>query len=364
MRDRVLEGFAGPGGMSEALRILGLPGALGVEINAGACATARAAGHERLQADIRSLDPADFSGVQGWISGPPCPTYSDSGKRSGRSDYGTVLVGADVLGDPFIGHQYRGAYGAVTDERSALVLETLRFALELPGLRWMIAEQVPAVAQIWEEFAAELAIAYWETCMVLTLRADDFGLPTRRTRTLLVATRDWTPDFSDVPMRALWRTGRNDGIDVVIAPGGHRYEPSPPHLTMAEALRWPQNVRVNTRGERKTPGGNEFSADQPAPSLTGRARSWWRTDLGSVTGRLTAAEAGKLQGFRADYPWQGSRTSQFQQVADSVPPPMGAAVIGATLGLPWRDRVETYLADLYGEREAPAGQLDLLAEVS
>src|SRR4051794_12441962 len=88
-----LEGFAGPGGLSEAAVMLGITGLLGIELNPDACATAVAAGHQRIQADIRTLDPNDFPDVTGWISAPPCPTYCASGKRSGLVDYQPVLGG-------------------------------------------------------------------------------------------------------------------------------------------------------------------------------------------------------------------------------------------------------------------------------
>jgi DNA (cytosine-5)-methyltransferase 1 len=351
----VLEGFAGPGGLSEAAVMLGITDAVGVETNLDACATALAAGHKRLQADIRDLDPGDFSHVTGWLSAPPCPTYCASGTRSGRLDYDLVLEGVRLLGDSMANtardEEHRATYRAVADERTALVLETLKFAFRLPNLEWMVAEQVPAVHDIWAEMCAELAATYdWESCNVVKIRADDLGAATRRERVLLIATRWRTPDFAGIPLRGRWSCGRFQ------PPRLHGPAPGAdfPRTSMAQALGYPAGVRINTRGNRRPGGGNEFSADGPAVSMTGNGlRAWYRTDLGKPAGLLTPAQAGLLQGFPIDYPWQGSRSSRFQRIADTVSPMVGAAAIGAATGLDWQHAVRRRLSDLYRHSHDP-----------
>lgn len=347
---RVLEGFAGPGGWGEGARMLGIGGVLGIDVDPDACATATAAGHRRMQGDVRALDPEDFPTVTGWISSPPCPTFTTAGKRSGVADRPIVLEGCTRLGDaqadPARDDDHLAVYRRVGDERTALVLETLRFAFRLPNVRWVVAEQVPTVEPVWQDMAAELAMAAdFEACHVVELRADDFGAATRRRRTFLIATRDGSPDLTGLPMRAWWSCGR------FTPPQQHAPTTVTefPLTSMAAALGWPAGVRVNTRGNRRTAGGNEFSADRPAVSMTGNGlRAWYRTDLGKPAGLLTPAQAGLLQGFPAAYPWHGSRSSRFQQVADTVSPLIAAAVLGAATRRPWADAVWDRLHRLYG----------------
>ena len=75
--------------------------------------------------------------------------------------------------------------------------------------------------------------------------------------------------------------------------------------------------------------------DTPAPTVLFSARSnkveWIDSDIAcdpKADGRkVTATEAGVLQGFPADYPWRGPASRQKQQIGNAVPPPMAAALL-------------------------------------
>lgn len=330
---RVLDAFAGPGGWDVGAAIIGLDPTeiLGVELNPQAAATATAAGYRRLVADVATIDPADYPHITGFIASTPCPTFSSAGRRSGLADMQIILdvithagsVECDCKWDAIAEE-----LDAASDPRTALAAQTIRFALGLPNLKWLAFEQVPAAEMMFEDVAAEL-IEEWEGVDVFTLDAADFGMPMRRKRVFLVANR-YEP------------TARND-----------RYPPMVrwPARTMAQVMGWPAGEMIRTRGNRRATGGNLFGADKVGWCLTEKARTWSRETTG---GRLTDSEAGFLQGFPRDYPWTGSRTSRFKQLADVVAPPCAAAVLATASNRTWSDATSRYLTDLYDTAPAAA----------
>ena len=347
----IIDLFAGPGGWDEGLRMIGRRDVLGIEWDESACLTAAAAGHRRLRADVAALDPRDYIGAEGLIASPPCQAWSLAGKRGGEEDRAACHELADRMAAGDDSTDWRDW----TDDRSPLVCQPVRWVRELRP-EWIALEEVPAVLGLWEHMA-RIFRAWGYSVWVGTLLAADYGVPQTRKRAILMASSVRTvtppePTHAEHP----------EGVDLF--GGGHREK----WASMADALGWPSKLVVNTRGDRRTSGGNEFPADRPSWALTGKTRSWFvsagvagegrpkdpetqpadtitgkgtaywlrGSNQANATGsiRVTVQEAGALQSFPADYPWQGSRTKQYEAVGNAVPPRVAAHVLATVMGGP------------------------------
>lgn len=422
-----LDLFAGPGGWDEGARQLGMV-TVGLETDHAACHTAVTAGYPRIRADVAAYPTEPFAGkVAGLIASPPCQAWSMAGKRAGEADRAHCHQLADRMG--------RGDdsldWTVWEDARSPLVCQPVRWVRELRP-EWVALEEVPAVESLWRHFAVILSGWGYRTWVGI-LNAADYGVPQTRRRCILMASRV-RPVAPPVP------THSPDGCDGdLFGDGRERW------VSMAQALGWDTGDRLrHPRGEGLTERHGErrdFNGDEPAMTVTGKARSWehyvvdrrtnsraacgtsaptvpvpvtepaptftgksgtrwvvrpdetppvygngnqpnagrrsadepaptvlfgnrsndvrwvherpattvvgsynpdviaapgYRTQVsrqnaeGSV--RVTVAEAGILQSFPPDYPWQGSRTKQFQQVGNAIPPRLAAHILAVLTG--------------------------------
>ena len=156
-------------------------------------------------------------------------------------------------------------------------------------------------------------------------------------------------------------------------------EPAP--TVISKARSWEIDRRTNSKG----PGGTmvptvTVTSDRPAPTLTSKARMQWvlrasnhansavrdndrpaptmvfghacndvrlypkgtekrgeamlASDRPAQSTKLEVWEAGVLQSFRPDYSWRGTRSKQYEQVGNAVPPLLAAHVLASIVGLP------------------------------
>lgn len=325
-RPHLVDLFAGPGGLDVAAHWLGII-TDGVEWDPGACATRRAAGLRTRQADVRSLGPEDFPAATILTGGPPCQTYTVAGGGAGRRALDQVLGFVKRMAT---GEDVRPSLAVLDDERTALVLEPLRWALHAKELerpyQTIVLEQVPAVLPVWEAMGEALeGIGYKTTSGILHTEA--YGVPQTRRRAILIARFgvDEKPELPK-PTHRRFRKGAK-------SPSGAERELSP-WVPMGEALgRTDDFVVVSNYGTGGDPKarGRRYSYE-PAATVTGKiSRNRLETLEGQDIDRFGIQDAGRLQTFPRDYPWTGKDVSQ--QIGNAIPPRLAVHVLAAALGL-------------------------------
>jgi DNA (cytosine-5)-methyltransferase 1 len=341
MTGRVVDLYAGPGGWDEGLRSIGITDVIGIEIEANACATARAAGHDRVQADVSAVRIGDHAGAWGLVASPPCQAWSMAGKRQGEVDRAKVhaLIDAYAAGSDNPGDDW-------ADPRSHHAAQPVRWVRELRPA-WVCFEQVPLVLGLWQHASDVLRRWGYSTWMGV-LNAADYGVPQTRERAILIARLDG-PAAPPAPTH----TRRPEGVDLF---GAELL----PWVTMADALGWGLPDRpawtVTAGGAEK--GGVEvfgnagsrkrlrevveaaWAFERPATTVCGdprigrpghKDRSGGEAQFANDSIRVSIQDAAVLQSFPAGYPWQGTVAQQHTQAGNAVPPRLAAAVAGSAI---------------------------------
>ncbi|WP_327577729.1 DNA cytosine methyltransferase [Streptomyces sp. NBC_00145] len=378
----VLDLFAGPGGLDVAGHTLDIP-SLGIEWEKSACLTRYAAGLDTIHADVSAVRRDTFDALPPEINvlagGPPCQTYSVAGHGAGREALEEVKKYIHRL----IAGEADAAIDAdlkkLTDPRTALVLEPLRYAIQATRSQTrahrpydvIVLEQVPTVAPVWERYAEVLTNeglpdgTKYEVVFDV-LATERYGVPQTRSRAVLIARRVGLgqPSLPSATHRAYepkeWkRRSASAGsqvhqptLDDTSAPavGGQEGAEKESWRSMGEVLRDPVGthpgrtapflVRSNY-GSSGIPGRRGVRTDQqPAATVTGRISRFvvfehLDENIVQEGARFSMNEAGMLQSFPPDYPWSG--TAQAQQVGNAVPPAFGMHLLSAALGLPVPD---------------------------
>ena len=313
-----------------------------------------------------------------------------------RREMGRVLHAATPL-RPTLG---RRAHRIATAIRSAaLVAEPARFIAACHP-EWIALEQVPAVLPLWQVYAAELrrmGYSVWTG----KLNAADYGVPQTRERAILIASRVrkvqrpepthydprkgmqlWGTPWVSMAEALGWGATGRPSVSVTAGgtstggaePFGHRGRDA--LEAEQDAGRWLLHTNRDQRPDGSRQTADPRSAPAPAPALTAKSGGQWIVKpaedrpawvhgrpsttvcadsrigrpghKGRESGgesfyavdsvRITVQEAAILQSFRPDYPWQGTKTAQFTQVGNAVPPLLAEHVLAMAAGIARMER--------------------------
>ncbi|PWG10030.1 DNA (cytosine-5-)-methyltransferase [Streptomyces sp. V2] len=352
---------------------------------------------EFLDSDVRRDLPVGPKELDLLAGGVPCPPFSLAGKQLGQDDERDLFPDAlkiirDLLPRAVMIENVRGILEppeVFIDYRRQILNELGELGYAVPEVKdyWTAAEQDRAMRKVWRR-----------------IDASNFGVPQLRPRAILVV----------IHKDAL---GSNQFVWPVKALGKQATVVDELSASMEARCRkfWTKNVF----GERAKPGertgkqvyqewlrkASEAAAQGKgaAPTLVGGSKKHGGADLGPTRAKrawevlgvdgmgvanepekcdperdlfrpagpmLTVEQAAIIQGFPADWKFQGKKTAQYRQVGNAFPPPVAEAVgraIAAVLRPESRSELlKGYELDLDGsaaETETPE-QMEFPVKVS
>ncbi|MFE9003154.1 DNA cytosine methyltransferase [Streptomyces sp. NPDC007875] len=275
-------------------------------------------------------------------------------KRASDKRWGGERVEAQAREDAFI---------------ACLVLEPARYLHALitaldpqVSLEWAALEQVPSVLPLWQVYAEELRRLGWSVWAGI-LNAADYGVGQSRRRAVLIASavrRVHAPDTTHAEngggedlfggFLAPWRTmaetigwGATDRPAPTVTAGGTKAGGAEPFPTNARKILTDAQERgawvLHTNRDQR-PDGTRQTVNpytRPAPTLTSKSGGQWQLRKAGApvadSIRINVAEAGLLQSFPEDYPWQGGKNKGHEQAGNAVPPLLAAHIVSAATGL-------------------------------
>lgn len=321
---KAIDLFCGPGGLSLGLRRSGIEPELCVEFNKDAITTY--AGHHaeclHLNKDVREIGFTPYRGrIDIVVGGPPCQPFSSGGLRRGMND------------------------------KRDMIPEFIRCLAEVQPEAFLM-ENVPGLL-------TKQARPYFETALAKlsglgyklnwgTLLAADYGVPQKRRRLFVLGCRSKfllfprpthgpntsqnhprSKDFlTDAPMGIPPKSPvkyakmpdlrKSPYAGHVYNGGGRPIDPDGPCHTILASSGGYKTHWIDTQGVAPEYHAHLMNGGQPREGIVPGAR------------RLTIEECATIQSFPKSIEFSGSRSAQYTQIGDAVPPVL-AEVIGKAI---------------------------------
>jgi DNA (cytosine-5)-methyltransferase 1 len=321
---RGIDLFSGAGGLSMGMQAAGINIVAAVEREQDAI---RTLGNHLPEADlhrddIRNIDLSRYKGaIDLVIGGPPCQPFSSGGLRAGANDERDMIP--------------HFVQAVATLKPKAFLMENVR------GL--IVKERRHYFDDLLSDF---FSLGYNVTWQILN--AADYGVPQKRIRLFIVGLLQGSFSFPK-PSHGLDRNFSYTTVQDAL-PLEQVGEPNCAKVTYAKT----PDVRPSPyHGQLFNGGGRPLNREQPAPTVLASAGgnkthfidtenlvlpyhnhllSGGSPKCGTLLGarRLTIAESSILQTFPRDFTFSGSKSSQYTQIGNAVPPDL-ARVLGQSL---------------------------------
>lgn len=313
--------FCGAGGLTLGLENAGFLSVMGLDTNRDAMATYRKAfpDAEAVEGSIAGYDFGQWRGVDLVAGGPPCQPFSNGGKRLAAKDNRDMIP------------EFARAVNTIMPR--AFIMENVA-GLLAPRNR---------------EYMAEILSLFSDRYTILPPRlinAADYGVPQKRMRIVLIGLLKGSIDFP-APTHL---PGRYVTSGSVLRRGETQGYSNPSKIVYA---RRPDLRPSPYAGQLFNGGGRAINLDLPAPTILASAggnkthfidelhavipyhKHLWdggKPRSGELEGgrRITILESAMLQTFPTEMEFAGSRSSQYTQIGNAVPPRL-AEVIGASV---------------------------------
>ncbi|OHF37399.1 DNA cytosine methyltransferase [Corynebacterium sp. HMSC074A01] len=296
---------AGAGGQALGLEQAGFDHSAVVEIDDHAVATLRANRPEWnvIHQDVLEFDISPYTeDLDLFAGGVPCPPFSIAGKQLGQDDERDLFPRAIEL--------------IAEAHPKAVMLENVR-GLAQPRFAAYRSQLVSQLADLGYQ-------SHWEL-----ITAADYQVPQLRPRFILVALKDEYAEYFAWPEPVGTRTTVGEALEPLMAENG-----------WPGAKAWAK--QANNIGPTLVGGSKKHGGPDVGPS---RAREAWKklgvrgtsiaeeppaadfpTDLQEELPRLTVKMGAVIQGFPAEWKWEGGKTAAWKQVGNAFPPPVAQAI--------------------------------------
>ncbi len=302
----IVDLFSGGGGFARGFEEAGFKGLLGLDNYPPAAKTYKANfPHSAFIADdikeVTGRAVLDHTGpdVDVVIASPPCEPFTGANPNRRR-------------------HPLDRLY---EDPAGQLFLHAIRLIGEIRP-RIFVIENVPGVLEVERAIRRELARAGYHTVYFNVLKAEEHGVPSRRTRVFVSNIR-----IRPHPGRRVTVEEALEGLPPVGSqwPANHEYPQEAPrrHRKRLHKLRWGDYlIEYQGAGGRRLPNYIRLDPRKPAPTVMGTSRFIHPYEPRLITVR----EQARLMGFPDHHVFLGSRDAQYNMVGEAVPPPLAKAI--------------------------------------